>query len=110
MSVPPTVSLPECQTGTSAGTRRTVNRLRRARGQLTALIAAVESESDCRHVITQLTAVRGALEEAGFELISTAMSDCLKDSTHGLVLSAVPSDSGQKPTLEEIRALFLRLT
>lgn len=74
-----TLSLPELQPGPAAGRRRTVNRLKRARGQHTALIAAVESGADCRNVVTQLSAVRGALDKAGFELISTAMRDCLTE-------------------------------
>lgn len=59
------------------GRRRTISRLKRANGQLTALIAAVESGAGCRNVVTQLSAVRGALDKARFELISTAMRDCL---------------------------------
>ena len=40
--------------------KRIVNRLRRARGQLDAVIAAVEAESPCRDVVTQLSADPGA--------------------------------------------------
>lgn len=59
----------ELQPGRDSGRRRTVNRLKRARGQLTALIAAVESGADCRNSVTRLTEFRGALDKAGFELI-----------------------------------------
>ncbi|MEC5193374.1 MULTISPECIES: metal-sensitive transcriptional regulator [unclassified Arthrobacter] len=106
-----TVSLHQPLPGPDAGSRRTVNRLKRARGQLTALIDAVESGADCRNVVTQLSAVRGALDKAGFELISTAMRACLTEPadvlTSGREQDGMP---GRKPTLEEIRALFLRLT
>ena len=58
----------------SAGTdRRVLNRLKRARGQLNAVIDAVESGGDCRSVVTQLAAVSGALDKAGFAIISSAM-------------------------------------
>ncbi|MGG5173277.1 metal-sensitive transcriptional regulator [Pseudarthrobacter sp. J1738] len=100
---------PESPAG--AGNRRTVNRLKRARGQLNALIDAVESGADCRNAVTQLAAVRGALDKAGFELISAAMRDCLT------VPAAIPAEGegrgnapGRQPSLQEIRALFLRLT
>jgi len=93
-----------------AGRRRTVNRLKRAQGQLAALIAAVESGADCRGVITQLSAVRGALDKAGFELISSAMRDCLADSPALPGAEGADSPAGGKPTLDEIRGLFLRLT
>ena len=96
--------------GPDAGRRRTVNRLKRAQGQLAALIAAVESGADCRGVVTQLSAVRGALDKAGFELISSAMRECVADSTAAPRAGDADSAAGHKPTLEEIRDLFLRLT
>ncbi|QCO98278.1 metal-sensitive transcriptional regulator [Arthrobacter sp. 24S4-2] len=105
-----TVSLPQLQTGPDSGRRRTVNRLKRARGQLTALIAAVESGADCRNVVTQLSAVRGALDKAGFELISAAMRDGLTDPADVLPAGGgQPGLPAQRPTLKEIRTLFLRL-
>lgn len=106
-----TASFPQLQPGPDPGIRRTVNRLKRAQGQLTALIAAVESGADCRNVVTQLTAVRGALDKAGFELISTAMRDCLAEPADLPASGTVrPEDAGRNLTLAEIRALFLRLT
>ena len=41
--------------------RRILNRLKRASGQLTAVIAAVESGGNCREVVTQLSAVSSAI-------------------------------------------------
>lgn len=111
MTMSSTLSFSQLQPDPGAGRRRTINRLKRASGQLTALIAAVESGADCRNIITQLTAVRGALDKAGFELISTAMRDCLTGPVDGAAPGAVrPEESGRTPTLEEIRTLFLRLT
>jgi DNA-binding FrmR family transcriptional regulator len=104
-----------------ASQHRTVNRLKRARGQLTALIDAIESGTDCREAVTQLAAVRGALDKAGFELISSAMRDCLAPAmnTGTTPPAAMAADVGTgatgpaaaaPPTLEELQALFLRLT
>jgi DNA-binding FrmR family transcriptional regulator len=64
--------------------RKTVNRLRRAQGQLAAVIAAVESGADCRAVVTQLAAVSSAIDRAGFTIISSAMKECLVDSDEGV--------------------------
>lgn len=87
----------------AANSRRIANRLKRAQGQLAAVIAAVESGADCRNIVTQLSAVSGALDKAGFEIISTAMQDCLTPGA-----SAAP---GRAPlSLEELRKLFLSLT
>ncbi|MCB5294635.1 metal-sensitive transcriptional regulator [Arthrobacter sp. SO3] len=106
-----TVSPPQLEPDPDAGSRRTINRLKRAQGQLTALIAAVESGADCRNVVTQLSAVRGALDKAGFELISAAMRDCLTEPADALPAGGVqPGLPAQRPTLTEIRTLFLRLT
>lgn len=105
LDFPPPPHLPD------AGSRRTINRLKRGRGQLTALIAAVESGADCRNVVTQLSAVRGALDKAGFELISAAMRECLTEPADAPTAVGVqPGLVVQKPTLAEVRTLFLRLT
>lgn len=81
--------------------RRVLHRLRRARGQLDAVIAAVEQEKPCREVVTQLSAVSSALDRAGFAIISTAMRDCLADP------EAAATEVGV--TTAELEKLFLML-
>lgn len=78
--------------------RRIVNRLRRAHGQLAAVISAVEREAPCRDVVQQLSAVSKALDRAGFLVISTALKECLTD----------PGTDGA-PQAEELEKLFLSL-
>ncbi|MFM6974697.1 MAG: metal-sensitive transcriptional regulator [Agromyces sp.] len=65
--------------------KKILNRLRRASGQLNAVIAKVEEGGNCRDVITQLSAVNSALERAGFTIISSAMKECMTsgDGPHG---------------------------
>jgi len=82
--------------------RRILNRLRRARGQLDAVINAVEGGGTCREVVTQLAAVASALDRAGFVIISTAMKDCLADPEG--------ADREDKITTEELERLFLTLS
>ena len=84
--------------------RRIANRLKRARGQLNAVIDAVESGGDCRTVVTQLAAVSSALDKAGFAIISSAMRECLTDD------AAVASDVEDRLTMEELEKLFLTLS
>ncbi len=81
--------------------KRILNRLRRARGQLDAVITAVEEEKSCREVVTQLSAVSSALDRAGFAIVSTAMKDCLADP------DAARQEEGL--TTEELERLFLML-
>ncbi|MDT3345350.1 MULTISPECIES: metal-sensitive transcriptional regulator [Microbacterium] len=59
--------------------RKVVNRLKRAQGQLAAVITAVEGDASCRDVVQQLAAVSKALDRAGFLVISTALRECLTD-------------------------------
>ncbi len=59
-----------------------VNRLKRAEGQLHALIGLIGTESNCRDVVTQLAAVSKALDRAGFAVISNAMRDCVDGGEH----------------------------
>ncbi|MBD7956411.1 metal-sensitive transcriptional regulator [Microbacterium sp. Sa4CUA7] len=78
--------------------RKIANRLRRAHGQLAAVIAAVESDAACRDVVQQLSAVSKALDRAGFLVISTALKECLADPQ---------AEGGSNP--EELEKLFLSL-
>ncbi|WP_294179777.1 metal-sensitive transcriptional regulator [uncultured Schumannella sp.] len=57
-------------------TRAIVNRLKRAEGQLRALVTAVENGGDCKSVVTQLSAVSSAIDRAGFAIIASAMKNC----------------------------------
>lgn len=72
-----------------------LNRLRRAQGQLAAVIAMVEDGRDCRDIVTQLAAVSRALDRAGFKIVASNMRQCL---------------AGESPlTTDELERLFLAL-
>lgn len=82
--------------------RKIVNRLRRARGQLDAVIAAIENDAPCRDVVTQLAAVSHALSRAGYLTVATAMRECLSpDSIEGT--------DRQSLTADELEKIFLTL-
>lgn len=83
----------------AAETRKVINRLRRAQGQLAAVISAVENGSDCKTVVTQLAAVSSALDRAGFTIVSSAMRRCV----------ASPNDPDNTLTVEELEKVFLTL-
>lgn len=55
----------------------TVNRLRRAQGQLAAVIRMLEEGQECESVVTQLAAVSKALDRAGFTLVATGLKHCV---------------------------------
>jgi len=78
--------------------RKVVNRLRRAHGQLAAVISAVEGDAACRDVVQQLSAVSKALDRAGFLVISTALRECMTE----------PGTEGSSDP-DELEKLFLSL-
>ena len=63
----------------AAKQRKIVNRLRRAQGQLAAVVKAVDSGAECRDVVIQLAAVSKALDRAGYAIVATAMQNCIID-------------------------------
>ncbi|MCH4249860.1 MAG: metal-sensitive transcriptional regulator [Microbacteriaceae bacterium] len=86
--------------------RAVLNRLRRARGQLDAIITNVETGGSCREVVTQLAAASRALDRAGFLVVSSALRTCLAPENAG----AAPDASGDESlTPEELERLFLML-
>ncbi len=54
-----------------------VNRLKRAQGQLGAVIRMLDEGRDCEDVVTQLAAVSRALDRAGFTIVATSLEECL---------------------------------
>ena len=79
-----------------------INRLRRAQGQLGAVISMVEQGKDCRSVVTQLSAVSSALDKAGFAIIATAMKECVAEDSK-------PGKDGDL-SVEDLEKLFLSLS
>jgi DNA-binding FrmR family transcriptional regulator len=82
--------------------RRIVNRLRRAEGQLHALIGAMGPDANCRDVVIQLAAVSKALDRAGFAIVASALQDCLAEN---------PAGTGTHDGMDkaEIEKLFMSL-
>lgn len=77
------------------------NRLKRAQGQLTAVIRMLDEGKSCEDVVTQLSAVSRALDRAGFAIIASGMKQCLTQ----------PERSDEEPTLDvaKLEKLFLSL-
>lgn len=73
-----------------------INRLKRAQGQLGAVVRMLEEGKDCKDVVTQLSAVSKALDRAGFAIIASGLEQCL----------ANPEETLDKKDLEK---LFLSL-
>jgi DNA-binding FrmR family transcriptional regulator len=52
-----------------------INRLRRIEGQIRGIQRLIDEGSECRDVVTQLSAARGALDRVGFKLVAAALTD-----------------------------------
>jgi len=63
--------------------KKITNRLRRAQGQLGAVLAMIDEGRDCRDIVTQLSAASSAIDRAGFAIIASALKECLRDSENG---------------------------
>ncbi len=59
----------------------TINRLKRAQGQLAGVLRMLEEGRECADVVTQLSAVSRALDKAGFAIIATGLRQCMTDPT-----------------------------
>jgi DNA-binding FrmR family transcriptional regulator len=79
-----------------------LTRLRRAHGQLGAVIGMIEQGRSCRDVVTQLAAVSRALDRAGFKIIASSLRDCITRS------DAQPADT-PAVSIDELEKLFLSL-
>ncbi len=55
------------------------DRLRRAEGQIRGIIAMLESGRSCEDIMTQLLAVRSAIDHAAQELITNHIDQCVDE-------------------------------
>ncbi|MBZ5201763.1 metal-sensitive transcriptional regulator [Planomicrobium chinense] len=56
------------------------NRLKRIEGQLKGVLRMVEENDDCRDVVTQLSAVRSAVDRAIGVIVSENLEQCVRES------------------------------
>lgn len=75
------------------------NRLRRAHGQLGAVLAMIDEGRDCREIVTQLSAASSAIDRAGFAIIASALKECLRNGENG----------GDPVEVADLEKLFLSL-
>lgn len=61
----------------------------------------LEDGRDCREVVTQLSAVIGALEQAGFKLVASGLTWCIANPEE-----ATANGLG----IDEVQRMFMKLT
>ncbi len=73
-------------------------RLKRAHGQLGAVVRMMDEGRSCEDVVTQMAAVSKAVNTAAFTLISSSLRECLTDS-----------DVDAEEMTQKLQRLFLSL-
>ena len=79
--------------------RPSLLRLKRASGQLNAVIRMLEAGRECEDVITQIAAVSKAIDRAGYSIIAHGMRTCLLDDP-----------TGESIDTQKLEKLFLSLS
>jgi DNA-binding FrmR family transcriptional regulator len=54
------------------------NRLRRVEGQIRGVLKMMEEEQGCKDVVTQLSAIRSAIDRAIAVIVSTNLEHCIR--------------------------------
>lgn len=70
-----------------------LKRLARLEGQIRGIQRLIEERAECRDIVTQLTAAKGALDRVGFKLMSAALINAEPDTD-----------------IDELEKLFLKLS
>jgi DNA-binding FrmR family transcriptional regulator len=73
-------------------------RMKRAYGQMGAVIRMLEEGRSCEDIVTQMAAVGKAINTAAFKLISASLKECIEEAT-------IDSDA----VTEKLQKLFLSL-
>jgi DNA-binding FrmR family transcriptional regulator len=74
------------------------NRIKRAHGQLGAVVRMLEEGRNCEEIVTQMSAVSKAVNTAAFTLISASLKECLVDNK-----------SNSEAVTTQLQKLFLTL-
>lgn len=56
-------------------------RMKRAHGQMGAVIRMLEENRSCEDIVTQMAAVGKAVNTAAFKLISASLKECIEEAT-----------------------------
>ena len=75
-------------------------RLRRAEGQVRGVQQMLADGRDCRDIVTQLSAVSKALDQAGFLLVAAGLKWCTEDPERA---------AAEGYAIDDVQKMFLKL-
>ncbi|KOO46163.1 metal-sensitive transcriptional regulator [Priestia koreensis] len=61
-------------------TDQTKNRLKRAEGQVRGVLRMMEEQKDCKDVVTQLSAIRSAVDRTIAQIVATNLEHCITEA------------------------------
>jgi DNA-binding FrmR family transcriptional regulator len=73
-------------------------RLKRAHGQMGAVVRMIEEGRNCEEIVTQMAAVNKAITTAAFTLISSSLKECIEENRNN-----------SEEVQEKLQKLFLSL-
>ncbi len=59
------------------------NRMRRIEGQVRGVLGMMEQNKDCKDVVTQLSAIRAAVERVTMYVVGENMEQCIREEVSG---------------------------
>lgn len=60
--------------------QETINRIKRAEGQLRGILRLIEEKKDCKDVVTQLSAARSAIDKTIASIVAENLQQCILDA------------------------------
>ena len=76
-------------------------RLRRIEGQVRGIQNMLEEQRECRDIVTQIAAVTKAMEQVGFRMLASGLTNCLQN----------PEESAAAGySLDDVEKMFLKLS
>ncbi|MFC2948149.1 MULTISPECIES: metal-sensitive transcriptional regulator [Virgibacillus] len=57
---------------------KVTNRMKRIEGQIRGLLRMMEEEKDCKDVVTQLSAVKSAIDRTSALIVSKNLEECIR--------------------------------
>ena len=70
--------------------QKVINRLKRNKGQIEALVKLIEGQADCEKVLLQFQAAQSALDGAFRVFMEDNLSQCLKEKNEAKLLKILP--------------------
>ncbi|WP_280770023.1 metal-sensitive transcriptional regulator [Salipaludibacillus daqingensis] len=76
------------------------NRLKRVEGQVRGVLRMMDEEKDCKEIITQMTAIRSALDRATAYVVARNLETCLRKEAE--------SDEEREEVIEEAIKMLVK--